>query len=317
MSSEYTARINRVRDYIDAHLFEEMSLEELAGVACFSRYHFHRIFAAMAGETLGRYVARLRVERAASILLGNPSASITEVALDCAFGSSAAFARAFKARFGVSASEWRARGGNTGEAESNLGEGDRNGGKAEPPASVYVESVNQTLTWRIVMGDPKISEAKVEVRDLPEMTVAYVRHVGPYQGDEELFGRLIGQLCQWAGPRGFLGPGAQLLSVYHDDPEVTDEEKLRTSMCVTVPPGTDGGGEVGVMTLAGGPTAFARFELPPDAYAEAWTAVYKEWLPQSGYQPDDRPPMELYHNNPAEHPEGKCVVDICVPVKPL
>ena len=111
MSSEYTARINRVRDYIDAHLFEEMSLEELAGVACFSRYHFHRIFAAMAGETLGRYVARLRVERAASILLGNPSASITEVALDCAFGSSAAFARAFKARFGVSASEWRARGG--------------------------------------------------------------------------------------------------------------------------------------------------------------------------------------------------------------
>ena len=104
---------------------------------------------------------------------------------------------------------------------------------------------------------------------------------------------------------------------YHDDPEVTEDEKLRTSVCVTVPPGTDGGNDVGIMTLAGGATAFARFELPPDAYSGAWTAVYKEWLPKSGYQPDDRPPMELYRNDPNEHPEGKCIVDICVPVKPL
>jgi AraC family transcriptional regulator len=42
-----------------------------------------------------------------------------------------------------------------------------------------------------------------------------------------------------------------------------------------------------------------------------------DWLPDSGYQPDDRPCYELYHNDPKEHPENKCIVDICIPVKPL
>jgi AraC family transcriptional regulator len=152
MRSEYTARINRVIDHIDAHLSEEMSLDELAGVAGFSRFHFHRLFRAMVGETLGRYVARLRVERAASVLTANPTASITEVALDCAFGSSAAFARAFKARFGVSASEWRATAASKpGEANGKLGEANGNEGKAARAATVHIEGVNGNPSWRLEM----------------------------------------------------------------------------------------------------------------------------------------------------------------------
>jgi AraC family transcriptional regulator len=42
-----------------------------------------------------------------------------------------------------------------------------------------------------------------------------------------------------------------------------------------------------------------------------------EWLPESGYQPDDRPAYELYHNDPKTHPQGKFIIDICMPVKPL
>lgn len=318
MRSEYTARINRVMDHIDAHLTEEMALDDLARVAGFSRFHFHRLFQAMVGETLGRFIARLRVERAASMLMANPTSSITEVALDCAFGSSAAFARAFKARFGVSASEWRAAAvGNDGEPNGKLGEAKGKHGKATRVVPVYVEHVNGNPSWRLEMKHEQIGEVKIEVRDLSVMTVAYVRHVGPYQGDDALFGRLFGALMRWAGPRGLMGPGAQPMSVYHDDPGVTDEQKLRTSVGITVPPGTEGEGEVGVMTLTGGATAVARFELHPSAYPAAWEAIYKDWLPDSGYQPDDRPPMELYHNDPSQHPEGKCVVDICVPVRPL
>jgi AraC family transcriptional regulator len=41
------------------------------------------------------------------------------------------------------------------------------------------------------------------------------------------------------------------------------------------------------------------------------------WLPQSGYQCDDKPCYELYLNDPKQHPEGRCIVDICVPVRPL
>jgi len=161
-------------------------------------------------------------------------------------------------------------------------------------------------------------QMEVRVEELSEETVAYIRHVGPYQGDSELFAGLFGRLFQWAGPRNLMRfPETQILSIYHDDPEVTSEEKLRTSVGITVPPDTAVSGEVARMALAGGSYAVARFELTPDKYPAAWEAVYGGWLPGSGYQPDDRPPFERYLSSPDDHPDGKHTVEICVPVKPL
>ena len=107
--AEYTARINRVIDHIDRNLQHELTLAELAGVANFSRFHFHRIFSAMVGEPLNQFIQRIRIEKAASQLGEHPDKPITSIALDCGFSSSAAFARAFKHRFEMSASDWRER----------------------------------------------------------------------------------------------------------------------------------------------------------------------------------------------------------------
>ena len=77
-------------------------------------------------------------------------------------------------------------------------------------------------------------ELKVEVKDIASMHVAYIRHIGPYKGDTALFARLFGQLMKWAGPRGLLKfPETKVMAVYHDNPDITDESKLRTSACIT------------------------------------------------------------------------------------
>ncbi len=91
---EYLARLNRVLDHIDAHLDQPLPLAELARVANFSPFHFHRVFGALVGESLRQYVLRLRVERAASQLVANPRKTVTAIALDCGFSGSATFARA-------------------------------------------------------------------------------------------------------------------------------------------------------------------------------------------------------------------------------
>lgn len=315
---EYAARVNRVMDYIETHLDQNLTLEQLAGVACFSPFHFHRVFKAMTGETLNRHVARLRVEKAATRLLANPGASITDIALDGGFSSSAVFARAFRDHFGVSAGEWRDRhGGNMplmGE-NRNPGKTDRKIGKDAAAGIRYIAASNSPQRWRMIMNDGK--ETLVEVRDLPALEVAYVRHIGPYAGDGELFGRLFTRLMTWAGPRGLIGPETAFLSVYHDDPNVTEVEKLRISVCVGVPPETPAEGEIGRMTIPGGAFAIARFEILPHEYEAAWNAVYGGWLPDSGYQPDDRLCFERYLNDPQTHPEGRHIVEICVPVRPL
>jgi len=322
MRAEYISRINRVIDYIDHNIENELSLEKLAGVAGFSPFHFHRIFAAMTGETLTQYIQRIRVEKAAGYLVHNPGKSVTEIALDCGFSGSSAFARAFKAVFGMSASEWRDGGykqdRKIGKTDSKDSQQLGKQGEDFDKASCYIESEIFNQKWRIQMKGKSDIKAEVEVKDIPEFHVAYVRHVGPYKGDAELFGRLFGKLARWAGPRGLLNsPDARFMAVYHDDPNVTDECKLRTDVCVIVPKDTPVDGEIGKMTIAAGKYAVAQFELANDEYEDAWNALYGGWLPESGYQPADGPCYELYLNNPEEHPQKKCITAIHVPVKPL
>ncbi|MBK6948193.1 MAG: GyrI-like domain-containing protein [Haliscomenobacter sp.] len=155
----------------------------------------------------------------------------------------------------------------------------------------------------------------VEVKHLPKTKVAYLRHIGPYKGDSELFGRLFNQLFSWAGPRGLLAqPHFQPIVIYHDDPSITDESKYRISVCLTVPENTPVDGELGLMEIEEGKYVVARFVVAPTEFEKAWNWVFGEWFPSSGYQPDDKPCFEAY---PEPAHDGNITVDICVPVKPI
>ncbi|MBN1191465.1 MAG: AraC family transcriptional regulator [Dehalococcoidales bacterium] len=321
LREEYFARVNRVMDFIENNIDRELSLNELAGIAGFSPFHFHRIFSALTGETINGFIQRIRVEKAASMLVQNPRNSITGIALDCGFSGASVFARKFKEYFGMSASDWRAGGylkdDNTGKTNSNIRQLNGNHCKDFNLQSSYSISMRKQL-WRVEMENNNKLVADVEIREIPEMHVAYLRHIGPYAGDADLFGKLFNRLCTWAGPRGLLNrPDARFIALYHDNPEITDEKKLRTDVCLTVPPETMVDGEIGKAVIPAGKYAAAHFEINTDQYSDAWNAVYGGWLPESGYQPDDGPCFELYLNDPKDHPEGKCVVDICIPVKPL
>jgi AraC family transcriptional regulator len=72
LREEYIAWINRVMDYVEKNYNKALILDGLADIAGFSRFHFHRIFSAMAGEPLNQFVIRIRVEKAAAMLINNP-----------------------------------------------------------------------------------------------------------------------------------------------------------------------------------------------------------------------------------------------------
>lgn len=321
--AEYLARIHRVMDHVERHLSEPLPLGQLASIACFSPYHFHRLFTAIAGEPLYQFVLRLRLERAASQLLYNRSKTITEIALDCGFGSPAAFARAFRSAFGSSASAFRARCRKNGEAI-------RKGGKAPGRADLYDRPQDDAMVAghpsrrQIVMSNetgraarPEKPAQSVRIATIAPMKVAYVRHIGPYAGDEALFGRLFEKLYKWVAARGLMQPDTKLLTIYHDNPEVTEPSRLRISVCASVPDGTEGEGEVGVMTVEGGKYAVASYELDPSEYGPAWQWFMGTWFPSSGFQPDERMCFELSLNDPHQHPQHKHLVEFWEPVRPL
>ena len=315
--AEYVQRINRTMDYIDEHLAEPLPLDRLAGVAAFSKYHFHRLFLAHVGETPGQYIQRLRLEKAAMLVLANRERSITDIAFSVGFSDVAAFTRAFRLAHGMSATRYR--------QNRNFGISDRNPGKEADAADAYDSGISTTLRRNDMseLSMKPFPAKSVDVRDRGEMTVAYVRHTGPYFGDEALFGRLFTTLYKWANPRNLVQRGVtEEIVIYHDDPDTVDPQKLRISCGITVPPETEVSGEIGKLTLPPGLYAEARFVVDATQFGGAWSWVYGVWLPDSGYQPDDRQCYEKYFDTePEDEIDGTTgrtfTVDICIPVTPL
>ncbi len=298
-ANEYIVRINKVCDHIDRHLTEELTLSELARVAGFSEFHFHRIFAAMTGETLFSFIQRLRLESAATRLCVHPAVAITQLALDCGFSSSAVFCRAFKKRFGCAPSVFRDR--NQCQTDSSLDQLLRNSGKEKSGHGGYNGKKNRRFAMKPV----------VTIEKMDRMRVAYIRYMGPYAGDSQLFEGLFGRLCAWAGPRGV--DMSTTYIIYHDDPAVTEEQKLRLDVCVPIGEDAQVAGEVCETVIEGGTYAVGRFVLGTDEYGQAWAYMYSEWLPGSGYRPANAAAFERYSGGCGE--DGKMPVDICVPVE--
>ncbi|GAB1484304.1 AraC family transcriptional regulator [Treponema sp.] len=307
----YAARINRVIDYIEKNLGTTLDLERLASLACFSKYHFHRLFASFTGETLASYIQRLRLEKAATLLCNGSDRTITEIALDCGFSSSAAFARSFKDRFGYSATDWRSEKSNPGKTDGNIEQLLSKEWESPIKPNIYTSYTASGPIWRLEMETKK---ATVELKTLPTMKLAYVRHVGPYAGDSKLFENLFGKLFAWAGARDLVKPGSMTLVIYHDSPELVAEEKLRISVCLSVDDKTQGSGDIGIMALEGAKYGVGRFTLAHDEYAQAWNWMFGSWLPESGFVPDDKPCFEAYPEPPLS--DGRMVVEIWIPVVP-
>jgi len=312
-NAQYLKRINKVLDYLDEHYAKSLNLQLLAEVANFSSFHFHRIFKGITGEPLNKYIQRIRLEKAAHRLKYDLSESITNIAIDCGFSNSAAFAKIFKQHFGMSASQWRS-GGHSIDSKNR--QALSNDGQDCTISAMYIDQITQQYTWNISMRS--INKATVTVKQLEPCTIAYIRHIGPFIGEAQTWRRLFDKLTHWTASRGLLKcPGSEFYTVFRDQFEITDFSKFKADVCVSVEPGTQGEGEVGVTTLAGGKYAVALFEIDADQYEQAWGVIYSQWLPNSGYQPDQRCCYEKYLNDFRTHAQQKHIIEIYIPIKPL
>ena len=299
--------MNQAIDYARAHLAEDLSLEVLARAACFSPYHFHRIFCGVVGETPADFVKRLRLDQAAFMLTFNPRKSITEVAFACGFSSSATFARAFKEQFGTSASEWRrSEAIPVNKQKSKNCKTDSKNWKDESPISSYLPSHMTTHTQEDEMRN-------VECKQMPAFHVAYIRRIGPY-GPE--IGAVFERIERWVDSRNLLNEDATILGISWDNPHITPPEKCRYDACVVVPETVKPDGEVGMQDIPAG--RFACYRFTGNAFQEEWDWLIGTWLPQSGYQPASDLCYELYHKEPQQK-DGQLIFDVslCMEVEPL
>ena len=103
---EYIAKFMSICDYIDEHFAENLTLEEVAQMSNFSKFHFTRLFKQFTGMTFYKYVNQKRISFAES-LLQNPDTPIIQVATQSGFSSASAFIRMFRSFKGCTPTDFR------------------------------------------------------------------------------------------------------------------------------------------------------------------------------------------------------------------
>ncbi len=276
--AEYAQRIERVIDALHQDLDRQWTLDDLAAIACFSPYHFHRIYRAMSGETPDETRRRLLLHRAAGDLVGS-SKDLARIAARAGYGSAAAFSRAFAASYGAPPGAFRQVRAATREQPQT----------SQQETTGMYEVTFATEPSRRVMG---------------------VSHRGSYQEVGYAFERLM-PLAIMAGA----DPSRPILGLYYDDPATVPTSALRSFAGIETDLVT-AGAELEIREIAGGPVASVIHKGPYVDLMQAYQHLYRGWLPGSGREPADAPAYEIYLNTPRDTPPTELLTRIVLPLKP-
>jgi len=272
-------RIQRAAALLGSNLDEPPSLRELAGAAAISPYHFHRVWRAMTGRTVGAMVRHLRIKEASRVLVES-NTSVTEVAVSVGFATSQSFARAFRQELGVSPSSFRA--GDRGQGDA----GAKRSGATAPGAPI-----------ELVFVDSR--------------TVIAKRRTGlPYEDLNEEFGAV----WSWAERVGVIERLNGIYGIPYDDPLSVPVAALRYDACLEFNGLSEAPHPFHTLVLVGGECARLRVRGSYAQLEEATQSLVGGWLVESGREPADAPVFHHFHNDPDSTAEADLLTDIFLPL---
>jgi AraC family transcriptional regulator len=304
---EYKARVMLAVNFINENISEKITLDDISKAACFSPFHFHRIFTAIVGETPVDFLNRVRLEKAANLLVLNPTLTITQTALQTGFSSTAVFSRAFKKHFNFSPSDW-IKNSCSGKVSKNS----KLNSKNRTGISFNEDYFNDADFGK---NNLRRSIMKVEIKNLPGYHLAYFPQLDGY--DAEKIGKAWEKICNWAASQNLMKKETAFIGISFDNPCVTPADKCRYYACVSVPLETEPPKGFGLIDIPAGKHAVSRYVGKGDNMGPAWSELYGQWLPSSGFLPTETPCFDIYYETPEQNKEGNFVMDLCVPVEPI
>ncbi len=277
MPLTYEKRVLRVLQYIHEHPADDLSLDTLADVALMSRFHWHRVFQAMTGETCAEAVRRIRLYRAAT-WLANGQLPVAEIARRVGYPNIQSFTRAFKESYAVPPASFRKHG--------------------KPELSQSSKSRGKFIMFT------------VETTAMPRRRLGALEHKGAYSGVDQCFAQLVAIASQqnlWPRSGGMVG-------VHYHDPNVVAEADLRSHAGLIINDNSPLPDSLEEVIIDSGECAVLHYKGPYTAIKVAYDYLYGDWLPGSGREPADRPPFELYLNDPATTDEADLRTEVVLPL---
>jgi AraC family transcriptional regulator len=278
MANDYERRLQRVVDHIHDHPAGDLSLDALADVAALSRFHFHRVYTAIVGETAANTVRRMRLHRAAVALVQGTD-PVAVIAKRVGYPNQVSFTRAFSGHYGLTPAAFR----NRGELR---------------PFPLHLAKKG-TLMF------------PVTTRTDPARRLAAMPHKGPYPE----IGRAFEKLGSTVAARGFYGRFGNMVGVYYCSVADTKPADLRSHAGLESPADLPIDAPLEEVTLPAGRHAVLTFTGPYAGLPAAYDQLFGIWLPQSGETPAESPVFEVYLNSPMDTAPEDLVTEICLPLQ--
>lgn len=282
-SRSYAVRIERVVKALHSAPDRIWRLEDMAAIACFSPWHFHRVYRAICGETPEETRRRLLLHRAAVELI-EAARDIAPIARRAGYRSVAAFTRAFAQAYGRPPVAYR---------------------MSRPPRFLARGGVARPQT------EENDAMYEITITQEPARRLVGLPHHGSYQEIGQAFQRL----CVIAHGLG-LDPDTPMIGLYYDDPDSVPTTQLRSFAALEIDAGVQASAPLELRATPGGPAVSIVHKGPYAELSSAYDWLYREWLPHSGREPGDAPCHEIYLNDPRSTLASELLTRVVMPLKP-
>jgi AraC family transcriptional regulator len=277
MTASFEKRLHRVIDHIHDNPAGDLSLDALADVAALSRFHFHRLYRMVIGETAAQSVRRIRLNKAA-VALVQSKAALGQIAKAVGYANLASFNRAFADAYGITPLAFRKRG---------------------------------ELRPFTKLNQPKVIQMyPIEIREEPVRKLAAVPHKGPYHEISRAFQNLSTTMAQ----RALFGHAGAMIGVFYDDPQSVPAADLRSHAAFEITGQVTIAAPLETVTLRGGRHAVLTYKGPYAGLPAAYDQLYAVWLPSSGDEPADSPSFEVYLNSPMDTAPNDLLTELYLPL---
>lgn len=289
-SDAYRARFQKVLEYIDTHLSEDLSVATLSQVAAFSRHHFLRQFSELYGIGVYKYVQLSRLKRASYQLAFRDNQPVIDIALSSGYDNPESFSRAFKKSTGQTPTEFR----------------------KQPQWVPWHATYRSIAEVRIRHMTPQPQAHHVKVMEVDATKVAALEH----RGDPNRLGDSIRTFITWRKQNRLRPDISATFNILYDDPYEVEPVDYRFDLCVATDRKIEDNA-FGIVSkiIPAGRCAVLRHIGSDDTLHQTISYLYSEWLPQSDEEPRDFP---LYLQRVRFFPdvaEHEAVTDVFLPLK--
>jgi len=287
-SSEQIKRYNKLIDLITNKFNESISTKEVENITNYSYRNMNRIFTSLNQESIGKYIKRIRIEKAAENLKYTKN-TIGDIAYQVGFNDLTVFNKAFKKRFGVTPSKFRNK--NNLQFISTL------------------KKLNNSSNF-----PHQQFEYKIEV--LPDFEVLYIEYKGAYNNLKEI-NKTWAKILNYADKANIINDSSIFLAEIIDDDDITDDINCRYRAAITIPD----------LLINVQSNLFKTKKIKSQKYVkfihkgsheksfETYDLIFPYLFLNLKLELLDLPILELYLNDESNTPIDELLTEIYIPIK--